>query len=80
MPPFTYSNDVSALKRGIKRLSSLDLDALQKTWRIMFKRHGKGLSRSILLRTMAWKIQEEAFGRHDAASLKALVRYAKRPC
>ncbi len=75
-----FSHDLPALKREIDRLSSLDLDSLQTAWRIMFKRHGRGLSRSILLRTMAWKIQEQAFGGHDAATLKALARYAKKPC
>jgi hypothetical protein len=75
-----FSHDLPALKREIERLSSLDLDALRTAWRIMFKRHGKGLSRSILLRTMAWRIQEQAFGGHDAATLKALARYTKKPC
>jgi hypothetical protein len=70
-----YSHDFPALNREIERLSSLDVNSLRIAWRLMFKRPGKGLSRSILLRTMAWKIQEQAFGGHDAVTLKALARY-----
>ena len=45
----------------------------------MFKRNGKGLSRDILLRRMAWEIQERAFGAYDSVTVKALARYTKEP-
>jgi hypothetical protein len=70
-------SDPAAIEREILRLSTLDLEALRALWRPAFKRDGKGLTRDLLLRTLAWKIQEGALGGYDSKTAKALNHYTK---
>jgi hypothetical protein len=57
----------------IERLSSLSLGDLRAAWVAEFRRDPpKGLWRDLLLRTLAWRLQEKAFGGHDKATLKLL--------
>jgi hypothetical protein len=65
-----------AIKLEIDHLSSLDQASLRTVWRATFKRECRGLPRGILLRMLAWQIQERAFGGYDRATEKALDRYA----
>jgi hypothetical protein len=57
----------------IERLSSLSLGDLRAAWASEFHRDPpKGLWRDLLLRTLAWRLQERAFGGHDTATLRLL--------
>ena len=40
--------------------------------------HHESLWRDLLLRTLAWRIQEKAFGGHDKATLKLLEGYGQK--
>ena len=63
----------------ISRLSRLPLSELRAGWRVEFHREPpKGLWRDLLLRTLAWRIQEKAFGGHDKATLKLLESYGQK--
>ena len=66
-----------AIAAKISRLSGLSLKMLRTAWRAEFRREvPKGLWRDLLLRTLAWRLQEKAFGGHDAATLKLLKALA----
>jgi hypothetical protein len=58
----------------IAHLSTLPLKELKAVWATEFGRAPpKGLWRDLLLRTLAWRIQEKAFGGHDKATLRLLA-------
>jgi hypothetical protein len=62
---------------AIFRLSGLPLNELRAAWSAEFHREQpKGLSRDLLTRMLVWRLQEEAFGGHDAATLKLLKAFA----
>jgi len=66
----TAAGEVTA---EIGRLSGLSLRDLRTAWAAEFRREPpKGLWRDLLLRTLAWRLQEKAFGGHDKATLKLL--------
>lgn len=55
----------------ISRLSRLPLRDLRAAWQAEFRREPpKGLWPNLLLRTLAWRIQEKALGGHDKATAK----------
>jgi Protein of unknown function (DUF2924) len=57
----------------IERLSGLSVRDLRTAWAAEFSREPpKGLWRDLLLRTLAWRLQEKAFGGHEKATLKLL--------
>jgi hypothetical protein len=57
----------------IDRLSGLSLKDLRSAWSAEFRRDPpKGLWRDLLLRSLAWRLQENAFGGHDKPILKLL--------
>jgi hypothetical protein len=63
----------------IERISGLDLAGVRSLWTATFKKVlPGGLTRDLLMRQLAWRIQEKAFGGHDAATLKILDAYARR--
>ena len=70
-----------AIAAEIERLSGLSPKELKATWAAEFRRDPpKGLWRDLLLRTLAWRLQEKAFGGHDKATLRLLEAYGqKRP-
>ena len=62
----------------IERVRSLPLAELRTAWRKMFSRSPPAaLTRDLLVRMMAWRMQEKAFGGHDPESLKLLARLAR---
>src|SRR5581483_4292201 len=68
-----------AIAAEISRLSRLPISELRAAWRGEFRREPpKGLWRDLLLRTLAWRIQEKAFGGHDKATLKLLEGYGQK--
>jgi hypothetical protein len=56
----------------IERLCGLSLRDLRTAWAAEFRRDSpKGLWRDLLLRTLAWRLQEKAFGGHDKGDAEA---------
>jgi Protein of unknown function (DUF2924) len=65
--------DPAAIEAEIAHLRSLALDALRRRWRAMFGRTPPaGLSKDLLGRMIAWRMQEQAFGGLDRESLRFL--------
>jgi hypothetical protein len=63
----------------IERLSGLSLKDLRAAWAAEFRRDPpKALWRDLLLRTLAWRLQEKAFGGHDKATLKLLEAFGQK--
>src|SRR4051794_17469085 len=69
----------AAIAAEIARIRSLALDALRRGWRAEFGRTPPtGLSRDLLGRMIAWRLQERAFGGLDRDSLAFLDRLARQ--
>src|SRR5579864_2210902 len=72
--------DVAAIAAEIVRIRALSPDALERRWRAVFGRKPfAGLSRELLGRMIAMRIQEQAFGgldRDSVAFLAGLTRHA----
>ena len=63
----------AAVEAEIAGLHSLALDALRRRWRLMFGRTpSAALSKNLLGRMMACRLQEQAFGSLDRESLRFL--------
>jgi hypothetical protein len=74
----TQQEAQSSLAAEIARLGKLSKDQLRTVWTAEFRKEPpKGLSHDLLLRTLAWRLQENAFGGHDRATLKLLEAYAR---
>jgi hypothetical protein len=73
------SVSAEAIAAEIERLAGLPLKELKAAWAALFRRHApKGLWRDLLLRTMAWRIQEKAFGGHDKVTLRLLQAFGQK--
>jgi hypothetical protein len=67
------SVSLEAIAAEIERLAGLPLKELKAAWAAEFRREPpKGMWRDVLLRTLAWRLQEKAFGGHDKATLRLL--------
>ena len=76
--PAPEPND-DQIAREIERISGLSLAGVRALWRAAFKKEPPGaLTRDLLVRQIAWHIQEKAFGGHDAAILRLLDAYGRR--
>jgi hypothetical protein len=70
--------DPAAIEAEVDTVRSLGIDALRKRWRMMFGAiPPKGLTKDILGRMIAYRIQEEAFGGLDRETVKLLDRLAR---
>jgi Protein of unknown function (DUF2924) len=68
-----------AISSEINRISRLKLAEVRTEWQRRFgKAPARGLSRDLLVRQLAWDIQERAFGGHDAATLKLLKAHGRQ--
>jgi hypothetical protein len=75
----TQSISAAEIPAEIERLCGLSLRDLRAAWAAEFRRDPpKGLWRDLLLRTLAWRLQEKAFGGHDKAALKLLETYGQK--
>jgi hypothetical protein len=73
-----HPRDPAAIEAAIAHLRSLALDALRRHWRVTFgRRPPVALSKDLLGRMIAWRLQERAFGGLDRESLKFLDRLAR---
>jgi hypothetical protein len=75
--------EAAAIEAEIAHLRSLALDALRRRWRVMFGRTPPAvLSKDLLGRMIAWRLQEQAFGGLDRESLSfldGLARHGSSP-
>jgi hypothetical protein len=73
----------AAIEAEIAHLRSLALNALRRRWRLVFGRMPPaGLSKDLLGRMIAWRLQEQAFGgldRESLAFLEGLARHNGSP-
>jgi hypothetical protein len=68
----------TAIEAEVDQIQFLGIDALRKRWRMMFTAvPPKGLTKDILGRMIAYRIQEEAFGGLDRDTIKLLDRLAR---
>src|SRR5712691_6775498 len=73
-----HATDPAAIEAEIARIRSLALDALRRHWRVMFGRTPPaGLSKDLLGRMLAYRLQERAFGGLDRESLGFLDSLAR---
>jgi hypothetical protein len=71
--------DAAAVAAEIERVRSISGNALRRRWQAEFGRAApKGLTADLLRRMIANRIQEEAFGTLDRATLKLLDGLARR--
>jgi hypothetical protein len=71
--------DVGQITQEIQQISGLDLRSVRALWRASFKKEPPGaLTRDMLVRQLAWQVQEKAFGGHDAATLRLLEAYGRQ--
>jgi hypothetical protein len=77
-----HSTNPAAIEAEIAHLRSLELDALRRHWRVIFGQTPPGdLSKDLLGRMIAYRLQERAFGGLDRESLRflhGLARHAAR--
>src|SRR5471032_1759082 len=74
---FGANDRSSAVKAEIERLVSLAPGEIRVLWRKRFRKDvPRALTTQLLVRMLAWKVQEEAFGGHNAATLKLLKAFA----
>jgi hypothetical protein len=72
------SVDAAALDAEVDHIRSLGIDALRKRWRMTFGAlPPPGLTKDIIARMIAYRIQEEAFGGLDRDTVKLLDRLAR---
>lgn len=70
--------DGARIKTEIVRIRSLTIDDLRGLWRATFKKDvPKALTKDLVARMLIWRLQEQAFGGFDRATLKILESYAK---
>jgi hypothetical protein len=70
--------DPALIEAEVDQLRSLGIDALRMRWRAMFGRiPPKGLTKDIMGRMIAYRIQEAAFGGINQETRKLLDRLAK---
>jgi Protein of unknown function (DUF2924) len=72
------SVDPAVIEAEVDHIRSLGIDALRKRWRVMFEKTlPTGLTKDIMARMIAYRIQEEAFGGLDRETVKLLDRLAR---
>src|SRR5271166_1486115 len=69
--------DAAAIEAGIGHIRSLGIEALRQRWRLLFgATPPKGLTKDIIARMIADRIQRHAFGGLDRETVKLLDRLA----
>jgi hypothetical protein len=72
------TTDAAAIEAEVDRVRSLGIDALRQRWRMTFgKVPPPGLTKDVMSRMIAYRIQEEAFGGLDREIVKLLHRLAR---
>jgi len=70
--------DPAAIEGEIERIRSLGIDELRKQWRMTFGFiPPRALTKDLIARMITYRVQEEAFGGLDRATVKLLDRLAR---
>ncbi len=70
--------DPAAIEAEVDRVRSLGIDALRRRWRMTFgAMPPPGLTKDVMSRMIAYRIQEEAFGGLDRETVRLLDRLAR---
>jgi hypothetical protein len=70
--------DPAAVEAEIERIRSLGVDELRRQWRITFGSiPPRALTKDLIARMITYRLQEEAFGGLDRATVKLLDRLAR---
>jgi Protein of unknown function (DUF2924) len=70
--------DPAAVEAEVDQIRSLGIDAIRKRWRSMFRATPPpGLTKDIMGRMIAYRIQEQAYGGLDRDTIKLLNRLAR---
>jgi len=70
--------DPAAIEAEIERIRSLGVDELRKQWRMTFGSiPPRALTKDLIARMITYRLQEEAFGGLDRATIKLLDRLAR---
>jgi hypothetical protein len=72
------TDDAAAIEAEVDQIRSLGIDALRKRWRLVFGTSTpETLTKDLIARIIAYRIQEQAFGGLDPAQAKMLERLAE---
>jgi hypothetical protein len=67
------------IAQEIDTLSALSLSNVRQKWHEVFgKSPPSTLTQDLMVRQLAWRLQEEAFGGHDRETLKLLEAYGRQ--
>jgi hypothetical protein len=76
--PKAAAQTAETIAAEISNLTGLPIAELRAAWRTEFRREPpKTLWRELLLRTLAWRLQEKTFGGHDKTTAKLLEAYGR---
>lgn len=77
--PRLHGPDRTEIACNIETLTQLSLADVRKRWcQVFLKKPPTTLTQGLMVRQLAWRIQEEAFGGHDRETLKLLDAYARQ--
>ncbi len=72
------TKDAAAIEAEVDQVRSLGIETLRQRWRMMFGATApKGLTKDVMARMIAYRIQREAFGGLDRETVKLLDRLAR---
>ena len=78
--PSIHGPEPEFLAVTLERLAGMDLEGLRRRWRSHFRQPAPAaLSRTLLYRALAYRIQADALGELDRATMQALARLADDP-
>src|SRR5689334_22104678 len=73
-----HSESYESVEAEIDQLQTLDFDALQLRWRAQFGRAAPALSKHLLLRLLAYRLQAQVFGDLSPATRRLLDDLARK--
>lgn len=70
---------IDQIAQEIDALTNLNLSTIRQKWRIAFGRQPPAtLTQDLIVRQLAWRLQEETFGGHDRQTLKLLDAFGRQ--
>lgn len=77
--PILQQRSGDQIAREIDTLAGLGLSGVRQKWREVFSKPPPGtLPQDLMVRQLAWRLQEEAFGGHDRETLQLLDSYGRQ--
>ena len=71
-------SDAASLPERLIALTELTLPELRAEWRRLYRSQAPRLSRNLMVRAIAWRLQERACGGVSAAASRKLLEYGRR--